>query len=257
MMSLHSRHGRSAFLCLIIGVGLFWSMMSIAAGPDDDPEEREFLRATAQRAVLENCTICHSHDLIVSQRLTSPQWKAEVEKMIGWGSPLPKDDQAKVVAYLAEEYALTSVPLKLTTLSLREATEPGRPESRGESRFRDLSIPTRVLVDGRKSYVKDCANCHGIDGQGAELGPNLVEKAILSRPTEFAKIIETGKGRMPAFGKRVDPDTTILIWLRSLRYAPPATNGFSGPQKGVLNLHPRDRTNVHTTGTVPASAGDG
>ena len=223
MMSLHSRYGRSAFLCLIIGVGLFWSMMSIAAGPDDDPEEREFLRATAQRAVLENCTICHSHDLIISQRLTSTQWKGEVEKMIGWGSPLPKDDQAKVVAYLAEEYTLASAPLKVATLSLHEATEPEEPESHGESRTRDLSIPASVPSDGRIAFIKDCANCHGIDGQGAELGPNLVEKAILSRPREFSKIIVQGKGRMPAFGKRVDPETNMLIWLRSLRYVPSTT----------------------------------
>lgn len=223
MTKFPSRYWRFASFGFLFGVGLCWSLIGIAAGPDDDPEEREFLRVTAQRAVLENCTICHSHDLIVSQRLTGAQWKSEVEKMIGWGSPLPKDDQAKVVAYLAEEYALASAPLKVATLSLREAIEPEEPESHGESRTRDLPIPASVPSDGRKAFIKDCANCHGIDGQGAELGPNLVEKAILSRPREYSKIIGQGKGRMPAFGKRVDPETNMLIWLRSLRYVPPVT----------------------------------
>ena len=223
MTTPHSRYGRFPSLCLMLGIGLYWGLIGVAAGPDDDLEEREFLRATAQRAILENCTICHSHDLIISQRLTSPQWKAEVEKMIGWGSPLPKDDQAKVVAYLSQENALSSAPLKVARLSVREAIEPEQPETHGEGLTRDLSIPASVLSTGRKAYLKDCANCHGIDGQGAELGPNLVEKAILSRPREFSKIIVQGKGRMPAFGKRVDPETNMLIWLRSLRYVPPVT----------------------------------
>jgi hypothetical protein len=51
-------------------------------------------------ALQANCEICHSEDMISTQRLSRATWDAEVTKMVLFGSPLPKTDQAAVVAYL-------------------------------------------------------------------------------------------------------------------------------------------------------------
>ena len=55
---------------------------------EDDADDRAYERAMAQRLVRESCLMCHSDELIATQRLTAKQWKAEVEKMVGWGAPL-------------------------------------------------------------------------------------------------------------------------------------------------------------------------
>lgn len=56
-----------------------------------------------------SCEICHSGDMWYTQRLSKPVWDAEVTKMMKWGSPLPKADKARVVAYLAK-YLGPTVP---------------------------------------------------------------------------------------------------------------------------------------------------
>jgi hypothetical protein len=59
-----------------------------------------------------DCQICHSLDLVTSQRLSVAVWTAEVAKMVRWGSPLTADQQPAVVAYLAK-YLAPSVPRKI------------------------------------------------------------------------------------------------------------------------------------------------
>src|SRR3954470_4364493 len=73
-----------------------------AAGDEPDREHRH---ETARALVRDNCLICHSEELLSSQKLTHAQWKAEVEKMVGWGTPLSAEQVAPVVDFLAEAYA--------------------------------------------------------------------------------------------------------------------------------------------------------
>ncbi len=56
-----------------------------------------------------SCQICHSSDMWYTQRLSKPMWDAEVTKMMKFGSPLPKNDKAAVIAYLAK-YLGPTVP---------------------------------------------------------------------------------------------------------------------------------------------------
>ncbi len=180
---------------------------------DDDPDERAARRLHLQRSVRENCMICHSDDLITSQRLTPKQWKAEVEKMVGWGSPLPPDQQQPVIEFLTTEYpanAPVAVPPRLSYHEINPSS---------------LKHPTPTKGDperGEIIYVKNCANCHGPDGQGGDLGPNLVEKPVLWNETGWTEVIRKGQGRMPAFATLIDPaaETDLLAWLRSRRYRP-------------------------------------
>ena len=187
---------------------------------EDDPEERAERRELSRRAVRENCMICHSDDLIRSQRLTPKQWKAEVEKMVGWGSPLPAELQSPLVEYLSAEYPADAPPAAVEKESLRQLTEANRTVS-------PLHLPKGDAGRGKMLYDNNCANCHGADAQGAELGPNLVEKPVLLSETAYSEVVRKGRGRMPGFSSLINPaaEADLLTWLQQRRYQPPAAGG--------------------------------
>jgi len=57
--------------------------------------------------VAANCVICHSLDYIQmnSPFLDKKGWEATVAKMVNaMGAPVPKDDVAKIVEYLNQQY---------------------------------------------------------------------------------------------------------------------------------------------------------
>lgn len=60
-----------------------------------------------------NCNVCHTSDYIAmnSMFLTPDQWKAEVTKMrTAFGAPIDDATAARIVAYLAAQYAVTAKP---------------------------------------------------------------------------------------------------------------------------------------------------
>lgn len=183
---------------------------------DDDEEEREFQAGIARRAMQENCLICHSEEIITTQRLTLPQWKAEVEKMVGWGSPLPADQQQPLISYLASQYTVGTPRTSPATTSYDAALANVRPQHDRSSA--DSSDSDR----GGKLYGLHCANCHGPDAQGAELGPNLVEKPVLLRPGDYHEIVRKGRRRMPGLQTVLSPaqEDDVLAWLRRRHYQP-------------------------------------
>jgi mono/diheme cytochrome c family protein len=181
--------------------------------PEED-EDRLERRELGRRAVQENCLICHAEEMIASQRLTSAQWKAEVEKMIGWGAPLPPDQVTPVMEYLAETYSDTAPPVAPPRIGYDRALAQVAAE-RSATALEPVDIER-----GRALFSTNCATCHGTDAQGAELGPNLVENAVLLRPTDFGAVVRAGRHRMPGFQAVLSQgqDDEILAWLRRQRY---------------------------------------
>ena len=57
--------------------------------------------------LLRACTSCHSAALITQQRKPPEEWVKTVDKMVGWGAPLPPEEKQTLVDYLA---ALRPVP---------------------------------------------------------------------------------------------------------------------------------------------------
>ena len=51
-----------------------------------------------------SCLVCHDDDVIRQQRLTRPQWDAEINKMVGWGAKVSDQDRSALVNYLADRY---------------------------------------------------------------------------------------------------------------------------------------------------------
>jgi mono/diheme cytochrome c family protein len=185
---------------------------SAAQDPDQD-EERAYARFEARNTLRENCLICHSDGLISSQRLTEKQWKASVEKMIGWGAPVPKERVEPLIAYLAAEYPSTRARVQPARETLRQVAPVLAPSA----------LPATAKPEGgAKLYAMNCANCHGLDAQGAELGPNLVERPVLLLVPEFHQVVSEGRNRMPGNAAVLteSQQQDILAWLRTLRYVP-------------------------------------
>lgn len=203
----------------LVGLALAaaFSVPTSARPQDDDDDDR---RVLAARAVQENCLICHGKELITSQRLTPKQWKAEVEKMVGWGSPLPADRRDGVVDYLAREYPDTAGEPAVARITYDEAVASVARQVDPEG------SPAGSAARGGPLFQAHCANCHGSDAQGAELGPNLVERPVVWRKAEHDEIVRKGRGRMPGFAASLKPadEADLLAWLRGRRYrvVPPA-----------------------------------
>jgi mono/diheme cytochrome c family protein len=201
-------------LTLLLILPLAFTVPAFGQGVQEDDDRREE-REVVRRVLRENCLICHSEEMIASQRLTPAQWKAEVEKMVGWGAPLPAEYLKPMIEYLSAEFPVAR-PEK------PPARRPGREFITALSPVLPAPPYQGNITRGAELYARNCANCHGADGQGDDLGSNLVEKPVLLRPEEFVRVTRDGRGRMPGFAKTLDPaaDQDMLAWLRARRFRP-------------------------------------
>ena len=82
-----------ATLFLLVGFNPAWS------------EPLQWPEGEGRSLVQKNCLICHSGELIQGQRLSKPLWEKEVEKMAGWGSPIPDEQKSVLVDYLVTHFS--------------------------------------------------------------------------------------------------------------------------------------------------------
>jgi mono/diheme cytochrome c family protein len=68
-------------------------------------EPQKWPEGPGQSLVQRNCLICHSAEIIQGQRLSRETWLKEVEKMAGWGSPIPAADREALADYLFQHYS--------------------------------------------------------------------------------------------------------------------------------------------------------
>jgi cytochrome c oxidase cbb3-type subunit 3 len=78
------------------------------------------------------------------------------------------------------------------------------------------------VSEGRRTFESTCANCHGLDGRGAERGPDLASSAEVRRldDAEILRTLETGfpESGMPAFAKLGNARLQSLVaFLRVLQ----------------------------------------
>ena len=76
--------------------------------------------------VKSNCQVCHTLEYLTQQRLTEPQWKKTVEKMVKFGSPLQPDDAAKVIAFLAARFTTELPEPHLKRVAMPAAALPAK-----------------------------------------------------------------------------------------------------------------------------------
>jgi len=176
--------------------------------PDDDDDDEA--KAAGRRAFVENCLICHGEDMTSNQRLSAKQWTAEVEKMVGWGAPVPSEQKAGLLAYLTTTYPAGAAPPPpdVAPAAGLLAIEEGSP-----------SRTAGDLARGGPLYAQHCATCHGPEGRGGDLGPRLAERSVLLRDAAYHKAVRKGVRRMPGFASVLgrDAEDDLLAWLRSRR----------------------------------------
>jgi cytochrome c6 len=93
--------------------------------------------------------------------------------------------------------------------------------------FVTLKLPglVRAQNDAEKIYKTNCVLCHAPDGSGSypsgkalkaqDLRSDAVQK---KSDTELTASITNGKGKMPAFGKKLKPDdiAQLVAYIRAL-----------------------------------------
>lgn len=65
--------------------------------------------------VIGNCLICHAATMITQQHKDSAGWNKTVTQMMAWGAPVPQNQRAMLVAYLAAHY-----PARATGMPARQ-----------------------------------------------------------------------------------------------------------------------------------------
>ncbi len=83
-----------------------------------------------------------------------------------------------------------------------------------------IMSPAQAQSTGMKVFTEHCANCHGTDGNGGELGPNIAIRVPLRTDQELASVVRQGLGAagMPSFGTLSAAEISELIaTLRSLK----------------------------------------
>jgi cytochrome c2 len=160
--------------------------------------------------VNEACLACHSEEMLRQQRLTPAQWDKVVKKMAGWGANVAVDDVPIVSAYLTERYGIDAGPYEVSTMPASDV-------------LHELASQPSALYDvgnadrGGSLYGARCASCHGADARG-QIGVNLVDRPLLYRPVDFARVVATGRPKMPAQPSTTDTEVAdMLAYLRRMR----------------------------------------
>ena len=76
-----------------------------------------------------------------------------------------------------------------------------------------LSYPTETRQRGAELFAENCADCHGENGQGAEIGPAINTGDLFAEHSveELLAIIQTGKGNMPAFLESLPEEDQLVL----------------------------------------------
>ena len=89
-----------------------------------------------------------------------------------------------------------------------------------------LSLPSALRADGAKAYGANCTMCHAADGSGSSpAGKALGAKDLGSAEVQgksdqqLSDVISNGEGKMPAFGKKLQPDDIkqLVAYVRTLK----------------------------------------
>ena len=99
--------------------------------------------------------------------------------------------------------------------------------SAGQARAQDVEA-------GRRVFAGRCANCHGTEGAGGELGPSIVARVPLRSDQELEAVIREGVpgAGMPAFPTLSRAELADLVaFLRTLR-----PRSSAGPRRASVTV---------------------
>jgi ubiquinol-cytochrome c reductase cytochrome b subunit len=87
--------------------------------------------------------------------------------------------------------------------------------------------------------VKQCHNCHALDGQGGQRGPALDDVALRLTQDQLIRQVIQGGGNMPAYGKNLSPaETTALVSFLLTLHPAGQPRAHDASRAAVLDGHP-------------------
>ena len=195
-------------MVFLLVIGLVGLAVVTAAQEEDMATVSAALALRAEGLIIARCTVCHSADLIVQQRLPRARWEATVEKMKHWGTEISHDEADLLVRYLSARYH-PGAPDQLPPLdSELRKVEPLTQEPVAEGPL------TGVAARGAGIFEHNCQACHGAMAIGG-MGPKLVKSPILKHEDLFRDTVSHGRGPMPAWGSVLSSQdiADIHAWL--------------------------------------------
>ncbi|MEN4011305.1 MAG: c-type cytochrome [Chloroflexota bacterium] len=115
-----------------------------------------------------------------------------------------------------------------------------------------LSMRADTIEQGKALYAQSCQSCHGAAGEGSNQAAGWRDDtsrlASLSL-VEMARVINDGKGNMPAFGDRLDSEQRLALasYVRSLSFKSPVQGSPTGLQPEV----PQNQNQPETLPSAP------
>ena len=91
-------------------------------------------------------------------------------------------------------------------------------------------------------HEKGCEHCHGVDGRGGDLGPDLSIVGKRRNKQQIEHQIHDGGAAMPAFGEVLQPDEIkdLVDYLRAKRKAPKTTTPTTQASSSTTSHSTRD-----------------
>ncbi|MEP6957346.1 MAG: cytochrome c [Nitrospirota bacterium] len=189
-------------------------LLGLAALPfsraGEAPQHHAERAPRAEGFVLARCSVCHSVDLIIQQRLDRAHWEATANKMVQWGADLSEAEVDLLVEFLAARFHPDAPPgVPLSDMDAAEPFQLDVPQTQG--------MPSGVPQDGATVFANHCQGCHGAGASGG-FGPKLADNAILNVDDVFWEIVLHGRGSMPAWEHALNRQeiADIHAWLKTL-----------------------------------------
>src|SRR5882762_1697776 len=127
--------------------------------------------------------------------------------------------------------AIVAVLFAACALLVHAGAQRGNPAGRKNQPGRSAA------ADGRKMFESVCATCHGLDGRGAERGPNVATRAEVQQlsDADTLRILQAGipAGGMPAFSALGVPKLKAVMGdLRILQGGSKVASIPGNPERG-------------------------
>lgn len=115
------------------------------------------------------CSGCHELDLATGQKKTKDQWKETVDRMIGYGAEVTKEQSDQIVNYLAANFGAPADAPKANA---------------------DAALDAKVMPEGpgKQIILRECTTCHAPDHFVKYRHTNEEWQTIVTRMGQRAKL---------------------------------------------------------------------
>jgi len=195
---------------MVVATGLLGLVTLLFSRAGAAPEDYAGRAARTEGLVLARCSVCHSTDLIIQQRLDRSRWEATVSKMVHWGAQLSEEEAGLLVEFLAARFH----PNAPAAVALSDV---GPAEPLQADALQTQGMPSGVPQHGATVFANNCQVCHGAGASGGS-GPKLAGSPILNADALFWETVLHGHGSMPAREPALSRQdiADVHAWLKTL-----------------------------------------